>query len=644
MVAYVMAGSAANTTVATDFTPNGIPAYPDTLSITGGKTLTNPLGNTFDATITMGGSGTGSRAKFINNGTWRVRANATINAWSNREFGPGSTLDVLVGCQCPMAVTGTTDVPYVTVISGTEANPVIFTHSDYVSGTPLPAWAHASGSSVQGGLLDATYLIIKNMFSFQYGSGNSAGNHYRLNNVALDGAGYFANSLNSNLANDFIFNKVDYRHTHVADVTTTYLAQVSAQKNTSGTPTGVKTLADFTMTHNDPTLSKAFRFLMLDYVDVAEGFVLDEVRIDIGSKSQDTNANNWAYRYGAKSQNSLTWNGYAKNSFYVMDGTGFLTAGNFHLFDNASVATLEDCFIEGIVDPLTSETDASDWFIVPLSGNVIIKRNIVIDDRGGVFVNNLGGPAMALIPSAANVTVEHNTVLSKKSSANFANPYGLIFRTESNGYYTDPSIVTIQSNLCGVIVNNSSDGQIASIILASVLGLGATVPINQVDVMDYNTYWNMVTAPPTNLFRNIVTTGKAIGDDGFGMHDNYVNPTMTNYPSRSDKSVILAFADTKGHTTTKQLWADLLRKNGFNETTRRQETAHIINYGAADIIDFAKYCVTPTNALLATSAHDGTSRGAVQFSVAPQASGGGLTVSGSTVSGLTTGGLTVTGL
>lgn len=639
MTAYTITGATATANVSTDFTPNGIPTTGDTLTIGASKTLTIPAGYTFSAQVTMGGSSTSARSKIINNGTLQVRANATINSWSNFEFNAGSTLDVLVGFQCLMAVVGSTNVPYSIIATGTEADPVVFTQSDYVSGTPAFAFVHASGSSVQGGLLDATYLIIENMFSFQYGGGNSAGNHYRLNNVALDGAGYFANSLNSNLANDFIFNKVDYRHTHVGDVTGLYLAQVSAKKNTAGTPTGVKTLSNFTITHDNPLSTKIFRFLDLDYVVTSEDFIIDEAIIDVGAKTQDTGGDGWAFRYGRVEVGVIRWNGLFKNSVFVMDSAGDPLRGNYHLFDNRSITGLEDNFIEGIVES-SSITDGSDWFVVPLSGSVSVKRNIVLDDRGGAFVNNLGAVASGLLPSTASVAIEHNTVLSKSSTAYVGNAYGTIFRTETNGYYTDPSLVTLQSNITGVINNLSPDGQVAAILLVPVQGLGSIVPINQVDVMDYNTYWNMVTAPPTNLFRNIVTTGKTIGDDGFGMHDNYVNPTMTNYPSRTDKSVILAFAATKGHTTTKQLWADLLRKNGFNETTRRQETAHIINYGAADIIDFAKYCVTPTNSLLATSAHDGTSRGAVQFTVS---SGGGLTSSGLTSIGLTRIGLTSAG-
>ena len=119
---------------------------------------------------------------------------------------------------------------------------------------------------------------------------------------------------------------------------------------------------------------------------------------------------------------------------------------------------------------------------------------------------------------------------------------------------------------------------------------------------------------------------------------------FANYPNRPDKSVILAFAESKGLSTTAQVFDELLKLNGFNPATGKQESGISPAFTVADILAFARNAVTPSNPLLATSAHDGTSRGAVQFTAAPVSSGGGLSSIGLTTAGLTSSGLTSAGL
>jgi len=640
MVAYVSA-AAGDVNDSTKWTPNGIPVAGDTVTAT--HMMTIPPLYTFNPTITLTGASFSNRAGFHVYGTLQLTADATANQWHEIIGYPGGVFDGLSNYRFIQTATSSTNVPNKLTAHGTLGNQFVFTRSDYVSGEPLPLICSGASNGYSTGLIDLKHVVIKNMASIKMGGGSATGNHMRYENISFNDAGLFGSTAFAGLNNDFVWKNNDYRHSHVADVSGLYLIYVGCEAG-AGTLVGLREYDNFTATHNDPTSTKKIRFVKPDYLGAWDNTIIDGVAWDrVNNLAITRTQSGWAFRQSELTENCCFLTGEVRDSIFVMDTSHDITKGNFHLFESKLITVLEDNFIEGVIHP-SATNNASDWFTAPLSGAFVVQRNIVIDDKGGVFINNLGAVGMGLAPSTANATVEHNTYLSKKSTESTGNEYGLLFRTESNGYYTDPSNVVIRSNIVGAINNLSPDGKVSAINMASVLGLGATVPINQIDTMDYNTYWNMVVSPPTGLFKGVVTTGKTIGDVGFGANDNYYDPQYVNYPSRTDKSIILAFAVSNGLTTSDQVFEELLKLNGFNSATGKQESGITPAFTTADIIDFAKYCVTPTNALLATSAHDGTSRGAVQFSVAPPASGGGLTVRGLTVSGPTVRGLTVTGL
>lgn len=614
MTAYTITGASATANVATDFTPNGIPVYPDTLTIGANKTLVIPVGYTFDATVTAGGSSQSARANVTLSGVgsvWQAKADQTMNSWNNIVMGAGSVLDGTGNFGWRFTAASSANVPNQLVINGTEANPVIFTRSDYVSGEPTALLSTATVANAATGLFDAKYLAMENMVSVRYGGGSNAGNHFRAENIVLDDAGLWTSSTSSHLSNDWILKKIDYRHSHVADVSGSYLIYLGGETS-AGTPTGTKVFDGFTAKHNDPTSNKLIRFYRPDYVYEWKNVVLDSVLLDrVNNISIPKINSNWSFRYGEKTSGCLFLNDTVKDSIFIMDGLHNAAKGNYHLFDNRAVSTLNNCFMEGLVHP-SYNGDAGDWWFIPLSGNCSVTNNILIDDRGGVFISNLGADFSGLQPSSANLTDYHNTCIAKRASATAANPYGTHIRTETNGYFT--GTVDIKSNLNVVLDNVSSDGKIAAMLLVSVTGLGSTVPSDQIDIMDYNGYWNFVPSPPTNLFKNVNSTTKTYGDDGYGMHDYLAdNPMLSNYPARSDKSVILAFAETKGMTSTAEIFDELMKLNGFNPTTRRQSSAVVPAFIRADITAYAQNCVMPMNTVFATGAHDGGTVGAVQY-------------------------------
>lgn len=124
MTAYTITGATATANVATDFTPNGIPVYPDTLTIGASKTLIIPAGYTFDAVITAGGASTSARANITVSGTWQLKADQTINGWNNILFNAGAVLDGLSGNGLRFSSATATNAQNKITVSGTEANPV----------------------------------------------------------------------------------------------------------------------------------------------------------------------------------------------------------------------------------------------------------------------------------------------------------------------------------------------------------------------------------------------------------------------------------------------------------------------------------------------------------------------------------------
>ena len=446
------------------------------------------------------------------------------------------------------------------------------------------------------------------MAAFSFGGGNSAGNHFRLQNVVFDSAGNCITAQNSNLADDWIIDKVDYRHSHVADISSIDLMNFWAQRNTTGSPTGQKIFRNFTASVDNESSSKIIRFDYPDYFTDMYNITSDTVVVGMGLNNAGTYlARNFATRASSVSVSLWQWKGTYQDSILIADATDYPATYNFHAITSGSITLIQDSYYENILNSGSYNTDPGEWFFVPTSGSWTIQRSIIVDQNGGTCFNSVQGA------SSASGTFEHNTYIAKRATATASNPYGLLMRSESGQEFVGGTN-TLRSNICSVYNNLSSDGTVAAV------HFDVAATHNQLDVMDNNTYYNCVPAPPTNLFRNLITDGKTLGDVGFGAYDTYVNPQMTNFPSSA--SPILAFASTKSKTTTKQLWAELLKLNGFNETTRKQETSSIIEYGVSDILTYVRNCVKPSNPLLATSAHDGTSRGAVQFSGVVSTGGG----------------------
>lgn len=619
MTAYVKNASG-DFDVAAHWTPNGVPDHSLGDTFTHGTfTTTIPSGKTWNMPAgTMTGTNTSNRARIINNGTLVVNGNVTMNAWNELVFGANSFTDFRNNAGFRYANVSS-DKENSVITSGTsESGPATWGNTTYTTGATTAAFSATTTTAEQQGFLDVQYLIIKDMVSVLFGSGTGTNlmNHFRMQNCVFDNAGFFKTAQFSRLANDFIFDKIDIRHSHSSDISGIYFMQLQAERNIAGTPTGIKRFKNVTVKFSDTEVStKSLRFVTADYFTDVD-FTSDSVVAEISSSNTVVTFKNVAARFvglpaqenlrsgalgGALNQlNSLT------NSVYVIDGTDYHpVVANYHWFTSKRLAVIEDNFFEEVY--ITTGLDGSDVISPPDAGTASIKRNIMVTQNGGAFVNSYQNP------TTCSITMEHNTYIAKYSNSTAANPYGTFMRNESNQRFTGGTN-TMQSNLSWVITTaGSADGIISAVNMN-------TTPLlaDQIDYMDYNTYYNfspLATPAPSTLYVQVSITGKTFGDAGYGANDNYYNPQMTNYPvAIGGGSVIQAFAQSKGVSTTKELWTLLLRKNGFNESTRKQQASHAIGYGSAEILTFARNAVTPTNPLLATSAHDGTSRGAVQFS------------------------------
>ena len=632
MTAYVRNASG-DYDESTKWTPNGVPGSVDTATI-GVFSVAVPTGKTWSVgALTITGTATGSRSILDVSGTLQLNADMTITNWSDIRFQAGSVLDCLgnFGIRCTAA--SSTNAPNKFTITGTEANPVLFTRSDYVSGEPSSMISTGTLTAAASAFFDATYLVVNKMASLRVGGGNNAGNHYRLNNVVFDSAGFIQTAANSNLADDWIWDKVDIRHTHIADISSGFFMELQAGRNTSGTPTGTKRFRNVTAKTDNERTTKYIRFISADYFTNVS-FVSDSVSFQIGSSNTNITYKNIAARCTTNDYGLCTFGGVATGTVFednimMIDATDYVVTGSFHCFESQKLVTFKNNYCEEIF--LQTGFDGSDWYAVPQSGTVNMTGNIFVLQNGGVICNTWKGDV------SADLTIDHNTYISRTSNFGSSNRYGSLMRTES-GPRCIAGTNTIKNNLCTVFdTSGSSDGNIPIAYLEKNAPL-----IDQLDVIRNNNSWNMGTNL-TNLYSFVTSSTKTLGDIDYGGSDLFLDPQFTNFPM-THKSPIRALAQSIGGSQSKDLWDEMRKINGFNETTRRQETASKTTMTpAVAIAALREYC-RPFNSLLATAAYDGFTIGAVQYVAPPVVSGNfGRALTGSALSGRALTGVALTG-
>lgn len=165
-VNYVTNTAAADTTVATHFTPNGIPGDTDTVEIANGHTLTNPVGNVFrigDAasptTVCLKTSGTGGTGVFVNNGTFRPQANV-LQGNANWTCGAGAVYDFYhASTQLTHQISDANTQNKRLIFNGTEGSPCTVTSSLGANGR------FTAGGFLGGGIVSATHTDFSNLGS-----------------------------------------------------------------------------------------------------------------------------------------------------------------------------------------------------------------------------------------------------------------------------------------------------------------------------------------------------------------------------------------------------------------------------------------------------------------------------------------------
>lgn len=633
MTAYTSAVSG-NVDVATNWTPNGVPNFANGDTALINKMMTIPAGVTFDPTVTVTGTSAGNRAGLHIYGRWHVRANATMNAFNDTVLYGGGVLDGAgsFGLRYTQLSTGVNNM--IRTSGTTESNPAFITRSDWVSGEPSSIISTSTITSQVGAFVDVQHLVIDKMASVLMGGG-AVGNHTRLRNVIWDGAGFCKIGGTSNRADDFIIENCDYRHSNIAAISSAYFMEIVATRDSAGTATGIKRFKNNTFKTNSETSTKYVRFYSADYFTEI-GYVSDCVKLEFDSVNTPVTYKNICQRFATDANFSVFGGIAAGTSFTesvtLIDATDYVVTGSFHGFQSKKLTTFKNNYCEEIFLQ-KSGIDGSDWYATPVSGDVDFSGNIFVLENGGAIQNCWTADA------ACNLTQQHNTVVTRYSAARLADPYGILMRTETGKQYIGGNNQMLSNIVVVIDPSQSEDGY------SCAINFKGTAAANQLDVMDYNTYFQCSPNPPVGLFDTVVTTGKVIGDEGFGANDDYIDPMMNNWPTANRNSPSQAFAASKGFANTKQLWGALLKLNGFNETTRRQEAANATAYDVEDFLAYARTCVTPSNPLLASSAHDGTSRGAVQFTPSVDQEGGrGMTAIGLTAVGLTANSFTARGL
>lgn len=137
-----------------------------------------------------------------------------------------------------------------------------------------------------------------------------------------------------------------------------------------------------------------------------------------------------------------------------------------------------------------------------------IFNNIVMNNRGGVFINSLGGATLA------DVSAYNNTVYSS------INTYGALARTENTGLFNGTSEVF--KNNIGFNKGTLGDSRF--------INLQNLTTADQMTYVGYNGLYNM---PETiGAYYNVAISGKSFGDDGLGLGDIYTDPAFVD-PTRN---------------------------------------------------------------------------------------------------------------
>ena len=561
MVAYVKNANGAWNNSAV-WTPNGIPGQTDTVTL-GAFTTTVPSGYTALCGGITAFSGTGSSSRSILEiaGTLQLYGTANHGNWGTLSFIGAGKLDLRGQ---PWIVNHSASGRVVEVISDGAGICEIY------SSTTLSTFGDAVGDFVLGHL-DLNKFYISNI-QWSYGGAWDSGNHYSLKNGVFYNCGRVLSWDYIPDSSDWIVENVDYRGSQAASEQKVTLSA----RDQGGSITGIRRIKNVTFDY-DGILNAKARIVYFPSAGTAEGVYVRGCNLEAFFNGTITKL--------FSGKNAVVGEG----PISIREAVISSNANNPHLL-GAMCNDIDGFYLESIQPP--GSTDPGDHFISPNGENSIIRRGIINDNWGGVALNALGASV------TGSHTLEHCTFVYDIQSAD----YGIFVRNENSGVYDPSATVTIRSNLAHLRSNPSGVTNIRVFNLE-------TAGDDQIEVIDNNLINGFGTVNSTLYYGVTSATKGAIGSQaGWGLNDiKNVNPNLVD-PTRTIQTWASQFGATDYDSSMIYVIDSV---NGYNRTTHKQ--TNTASDPIPPLLTYLRAGYTPTNAAIATAAHDGTTIGALAY-------------------------------
>lgn len=546
------------------WTPNGIPNSADTVTL-GAFTTTVPAGYTAQC---GGGTGTGTntstRCTLVIAGTLELYGNIQMEDWTTLSFAGTGTLDLRANSFI-FNNNGSSGKRNELISDGTGLMRIRSSATIGHFGGVAGGQAYAK-VSIDNFLIENT--TFRCMSSWYPGHGVSVQNGVFYNCGRIETDSYVDD------ADDWIFENVDFRGSQAVEDQKAWIYC----RDKGGTITGIRRFKNITFDYHglaNASLRVQFWPAILDVDTVAiRGCYIEAISPVLPT---------W-YRLFSSKAGTI---GEALPS--IRHAVFSSTGDNPHALQNL-LTDLQYFYLE--TQQPAGSSDAGDHFILPNGGTSLVRYGIINDNWGGACMNAIGASV------TGSHTMEHCTIVADIHDA----VYGIIARNENFGVFDPSASVTIRSNIAYARSNVGGFSNIRAINLE-------TAGNDQIDILDNNLITGFGSLLSTIYHGVTYSSGGAVGtvvnrglNDILNVDPQFVDETRnvqswaTQYGATDYDSAMIYVIDSV---------------NGYNRTTHLQNG--VVGYTLTDLLAYLREGYRPTNALLATAAHDGLTIGAIDF-------------------------------
>jgi len=550
------------------WTPNGIPIDTDTVTF-GPYVTTIPDGYTAKC---GGGTGTGTntttRCTLVIAGTLELYGNIQMEDWTTLSFTGTGTLDLRANSFI-FNNNGSSGKRNELISDGTGLMRIRSSTTIGHFGGTAGGQAYAK-VSIDNFLIENTTFRCMSSWYPEHGVSVQNGVFYNCGRIETDS--YVDD------ADDWILENVDFRGSQAVEDQKAWIYC----RDKGGTITGIRRFKNITFDYHglaNASLRVQFWPAILDVDTVAiRGCYIEAISPVLPT---------W-YRLFSSKAGTI---GEALPS--IRDAVFSSTGDNPHALQNL-LTDLQYFYLE--TQQPAGSSDAGDHFILPNGGTSLIRYGIINDNWGGVCMNAIGASV------TGTHTMEHCTIVADVHDA----VYGIIARNENFGVFNPSANVTIRSNIAFARSNVSGSSNVRAINLE-------TAGNDQIDILDNNLITGFGSLLSTIYHGVTYSSGGAVGtavnrglNDILNVDPQFVDETRnvqlwaTQYGATDYDSAIIYVIDGV---------------NGYNRATQNQDG--VLGHTITEMLAYLREGYSPTNAAIATAAHDGTPIGSQSLFLLP---------------------------